>query len=375
MNRRCSTPVGVKGISTRCHDRPYGPRYECSTPVGVKGISTRPSATCGVLVRACSTPVGVKGISTDYFSDFGLTRKPGAQRLSASKESPRVTSVRAEPQVCVLNACRRQRNLHDRQVGFDNALGHGCSTPVGVKGISTMNGELVGPRRPACAQRLSASKESPRSGDSLRSRRPRTGAQRLSASRNLHLPKPCEPLSTAADVLNACRRQGISICWWPATWPCLACAQRLSASKESPPGDRPPSPGPGSGAQRLSASKESPRQSHVSNENYPPVLNACRRQSNFHVSPRCRSAHSFASAQRLSASKDISTMQLVKWSILCVSCSTPVGVKAISPDTTARRRSATWMCSTPVGVKAILRGTNGIAICIQQYCAQRLSAS
>ena len=113
---QCSTPVGVKGISTVVDREPWIGRDECSTPVGVKGISTEIiavlKAIAGVLnacrrqrnlhillkfdvsqIPVCSTPVGVKGIST-------LVPLDGQHSFDL-----------------VLNACRRQRNLHARRAG------------------------------------------------------------------------------------------------------------------------------------------------------------------------------------------------------------------------------------------------------------------
>src|SRR5262249_29718911 len=84
----------------------------CSTPIGVKGFSTIRATSTKLVGRKCSTPIGVKGFSTRRAPGPSRGRW-GAQRLSASKDSP-------------LDLFRMMDNYEIK-----------CSTPIGVKGFST----------------------------------------------------------------------------------------------------------------------------------------------------------------------------------------------------------------------------------------------
>ena len=274
----------------------------------------------------CSTPVGVKGISTSFRAIRGVYHSACAQRLSASKESPPRRPGRIRQALAVLNACRRQRNLHFDMRGLNFINGMECSTPVGVKGISTSIGGRTSTAEPvlnACrrqrnlhaatlpagssgssAQRLSASKESPPArravGSICRGCSTPVGVKGIST-----IGSGCSPRTSIA-VLNACRRQRNLHPSSRAARRGLVRAQRLSASKESPPPSIParsslgpsaqrlsaskesPRPRraqrrpPGWRAQRLSASKESPRRRRRKSVTLATVLNACRRQRNLH---------------------------------------------------------------------------------------------
>ena len=178
----------------------------------------------------CSTPVGVKGISTNC----RMASRAGrcAQRLSASKESPRRDESKLLPLPNVLNACRRQRDLH----------------PVGYCGPGAL---------PVRAQRLSASKESPL-GRAV-GRPPRHSVLNACRRQRNHHHNELQRRWRTPHVLNACRRQGISTIG-------QVMVSRLVDS-----------------AQRLSASKESPRREPVmAGRRNSCVLNACRRQRNLH---------------------------------------------------------------------------------------------
>ena len=166
--RHRQTPLpGAQRLSASKEFPPSPTRHEhshigkCSTPVGVKGISTGLVSPGEPGERRCSTPVGVKGISTGIRTTVRAI-VAGAQRLSASKESPPVDAfaavtlipscstpvgvkgistalrpARGRARGGVLNACRRQRNLHWSSSHPIKTGELRCSTPVGVKGIST----------------------------------------------------------------------------------------------------------------------------------------------------------------------------------------------------------------------------------------------
>ena len=249
----CSTPVGVKGISTAAPTTRSPSAVRCSTPVGVKGISTAMSRLQPSQPEGCSTPVGVKGISTAAFLPT-RTNCSCAQRLSASKESPRPRPRKRTLGHLVLNACRRQRNLHSDKSHRTGVI-DACSTPVGVKGISTLltTDQIVELRK--CSTPVGVKGIS--TGCLDRPYAQRTSAQRLSASKESP-PATIRWPSSSKRVLNACRRQRNL----------HTKLGKLGAASI--------------GAQRLSASKESHRRVDHDPDAVHGVLNACRRQRNLH---------------------------------------------------------------------------------------------
>jgi len=186
-----------------------GASIACSTPVGVKGFSTRAAICCRFLdlsvLNACRRqrilhvpgqcggrpiPAGAQRLSASKdsprYRTTGLAGLPiraqrlsaskdsplvmcltlvvvdeGAQRLSASKDSPPSRPDMPRAHRSVLNACRRQRILHCSRLTATKWQKR-CSTPVGVKGFSTRERRVRWRPRDSGAQRLSASKDSPR---------------------------------------------------------------------------------------------------------------------------------------------------------------------------------------------------------------------
>ena len=83
----------------------------------------------------CSTPFGINGIIT-AFVGTAMCIGTGAQRLSASMESSRVSGRCGEDWLGVLNAFRHQWNHHASNIVASSIPG-GCSTPFGINGIIT----------------------------------------------------------------------------------------------------------------------------------------------------------------------------------------------------------------------------------------------
>jgi len=82
-----STPKGIKGMSRNRAGSP-GCRYEkCSTPKGIKGMSRSVCRWESKSIR-CSTPKGIKGMSRAYCPLFGRYGCRRAQRQKASKVCP-----------------------------------------------------------------------------------------------------------------------------------------------------------------------------------------------------------------------------------------------------------------------------------------------
>ena len=106
---------------------------------------TRQTLPARCLRVVCSTPVGVKGFSTSARRMLHRHLAAGAQRLSASKDFPHDRSLLREARTAtVLNACRRHRILHANTMAYDRDALDLCSTPVGVKGISTGREGMTG---------------------------------------------------------------------------------------------------------------------------------------------------------------------------------------------------------------------------------------
>ena len=174
-------------------------------------------------------------------------------------------------------------------------------------------------------------------------------------------------------------------------------AQRLSASKElslvtvS-------HPIPGWSAQRLSASKELSQKLRrlqnagslscstpfgikgtltrtvVNVADLHKVLNAFRHQRNSHPMGVLRRAICIFSAQRLSASKELSPDELKTNDLWFFVCSTPFGIKGTLTELDQTRRATKRWCSTPFGIKGTLTQLFAFLRCDARG-AQRLSAS
>ena len=91
----CSTPFGINGILTTATWRTVPPWRECSTPFGINGILTRWRVRCINARGWCSTPFGINGILTHMLIAAHDGAQRGAQRLSASMESSRCTTIAA----------------------------------------------------------------------------------------------------------------------------------------------------------------------------------------------------------------------------------------------------------------------------------------
>ncbi len=128
----------------------------CSTPVGVKDRFTTFNEGTVSISAGCSTPVGVK----DRFTvglQFAGVRSGSAQRLSASKIGSRESWGQNDNNKNVLNACRRQRSVHDHKGLWINGSDEGAQRLSASKIGS--HEFFSGPVQDVeCAQRLSASK-------------------------------------------------------------------------------------------------------------------------------------------------------------------------------------------------------------------------
>ncbi len=156
----------------------------------------------------------------------------GAQRLSASKIGSRERRRRLAGPAGVLNACRRQRSVHDDQGGED----------VGYREVLN-----------ACRRQRSVHLATVRGHA--------TSTLVLNACRRQRSVHGFDAFAILAEhlVLNACRRQrSVHPGWGSTASRATACAQRLSASKIGSPATSP--------------AAWTPRW----------VLNACRRQRSVH---------------------------------------------------------------------------------------------
>ena len=135
--------LGLEVLNAFRHQRSFHERLEprpacrvlCSTPFGIKGVSTVRSHSCLSARVVCSTPFGIKGVSTTRTA-VARWSASSAQRLSASKEFPRPASDGVRRQSRVLNAFRHQRSFHSKKPGSYGRKTW-CSTPFGIKGVST----------------------------------------------------------------------------------------------------------------------------------------------------------------------------------------------------------------------------------------------
>ena len=157
---KCSTPYGIKGVSSDC----------CFLPPGGRGGAQRLTASkvCPVAAKhkhnlfagMCSTPYGIKGVSSRHDLVCRTFCWRGAQRLTASKVCPGFFFYVPPQKLTVLNALQHQRcvqfcshHLHHAANAVLNALRHQrcvqqvvvngetinvcrCSTPYGIKGVS-----------------------------------------------------------------------------------------------------------------------------------------------------------------------------------------------------------------------------------------------
>ena len=339
-NLGCSTPCGINGIITRARGHASRCLAACSTPFGITegitplGKDRSVPKNCG---SWCSTPFGIKGI-TNRARGAKTSPRHGAQRLSASPKESRAVEreLNSRDVSPVLNAFRHHWITTRRSCTLCRASTK-CSTPFGINGISTRwrrcargadvlnafrhqrNHHLPVPSIHAplnCAQRLSASMESPARYAAETHITP-VGAQRLSASTKSH--SGTADIHHAANVLNAFRhqrnhtatnaRRGRShvlnafrhqrnhhdiTSHHPRKQVLNAFRhQRNQHHVRRTPGV------PDDRAQRLSASTEShPR--HPADHGDTPVLNAFRHQRNHH--PRRTGSRQLPGAQRLSAS-------------------------------------------------------------------------
>ena len=135
--QRCSTPFGIKGIFTRLVRRRGGRRrLLCSTPFGIIGIFTRIYGTStGRGLSLCSTPFGIIGIFTRK-----IARHSGHRSQCSTPFG-------------IIGIFTERSSGHEGE-----ALR--CSTPFGIIGIFTWGTARSMPRPRTGAQRLSASLES-----------------------------------------------------------------------------------------------------------------------------------------------------------------------------------------------------------------------
>ncbi len=208
-NDACSTPVGIKGTITYVQIAVRQARIrQCSTPVGIKG-----TITC-LSYSAASRHLSVLNACRHQRNNHQARRRAAAfevtraQRLSASKEqsqqrlrplptryvlsAQRLSASKEQSpwrllrviiaDLCVLNACRHQRNNHDE-------IAHNLHLPF------------------AGAQRLSASKEqSPCAARAWTCTRARLCSTPVGIKGTITLPV-CSNRSESRRVLNACRHQ------------------------------------------------------------------------------------------------------------------------------------------------------------------------
>ena len=110
----CSTPYGIKGVSSLLQDFVRRADLGCSTPYGIKGVSRVPSS------QVSARKLWVLN---------ALRHQRCVQRLFFRWYSK-------PPQPAVLNALRHQRCVQRpliREIGEDQTE---CSTPYGIKGVS-----------------------------------------------------------------------------------------------------------------------------------------------------------------------------------------------------------------------------------------------
>jgi hypothetical protein len=177
--------------------KPFIRAHWCSTPLGIKGILTRAGE------RSVRRPRNVLNASRHQRNTHrsGITPAapalPSAQRLSASKEyslgrfGKRLVSSKIPGGAQRLSASK-EYSLREKFFAGAFAL---CSTPLGIKGILTLNRKVT-PNQANGAQRLSASKEySPPGGTQHRSWCCVLNASRH--QRNTHFPSLSIPVHAA----------------------------------------------------------------------------------------------------------------------------------------------------------------------------------
>ena len=274
--------------------------------------------------------------------------------------------------LAVLNAFRHQRSFHTRCPPLASRCAV-CSTPFGIKGVSTAGLDIWRPLAPNGAQRLSASKEFPRP------QKPSPGKtwavlNAFRHQRSFHI-QFGRGHGQGVTVLNAFRHQRsfhhsrqrdcgrgllraqrISASKEfprepsPALSNAYISAQRLSASKEFPQTPSPAHTPSIIGAQRLSASKEFPRCDPRELSRPAAVLNAFRHQRSFH-------RHCFSRA------------------VPGLRCSTPFGIKGVSTGRRQWFRARAFMVLNAFRHQRSFHSTTVVDPANDPRSAQRLSAS
>ena len=179
---------------------------------------------------SCSTPYGIKGMSRKICT-CKISLILGAQRLTASKVCPEHFRLSVATNFWVLNALRHQRYVQEK-LDTGELLVHACSTPYGIKGMSSLV-RRVGPINFwACSTPYGIK-----------------GMSRLTRSISVQ----------QQTVLNALRHQRY-VQGATSSNPLAgsARAQRLTASKVCPAASRFPGLSQSQSAQRLTASKVCP---------------------------------------------------------------------------------------------------------------------
>ena len=200
---------------------------ECSTPHGVVAVCTAATAT-KALSPPCAQRLTASLLSAPGLSSVGSTAARGAQRLTASLLSARGSVARPGRGCRVLNASRRRCCLHTSSHSHESSATMKCSTPHGVVAVCTRRScwcrwrsRVLNASRRRCCLHLPRPQRG-RRGRRLcstphgvvavctgwapgRPRRPAC-AQRLTASL-LSAPHPLPGDPDTSKVLNASRRR------------------------------------------------------------------------------------------------------------------------------------------------------------------------
>ena len=145
----CSTPVGVKGMFTDIGWYSYDPQDLCSTPVGVKGMFTRLSGNSTPRHASAQRLSASKECSLSHLYTEGFG--PGcAQRLSASKECSRGTTGPTPAWIAGAQRLSASKEC-SLTVAAGDQMVYVCSTPVGVKGMFTMQNGFSADLKQMCS--------------------------------------------------------------------------------------------------------------------------------------------------------------------------------------------------------------------------------
>ena len=302
----CSTPYGITAEVTRLRVSALRLRIRCSTPYGITAEVTprvhgamhrlrvlnalrhhggghSPRAARSIAAAACSTPYGITAEVTSWRSSRTTGRRPGAQRLTASRRRSPCGGSRSGEPARVLNALRHHGGGHGGGLVWFasarnvlNALrhhggGHGevfaeqgnrdkCSTPYGITAEVTSGSAEENPCRSKCSTPYGITAEVTANNNKS------TAQGRMCST----------PYGITAEVTL---RGAV------ASAPPARGAQRLTASRRRShtslrrPNQR------SVGAQRLTASRRRSRGSRLRLRALDDVLNALRHHGGGHSSP------------------------------------------------------------------------------------------